>query len=249
MAEQLRTKINNHEAIVVHIFVPLCDNEHQGIVPVNAELGNGSNLNTNLYWGARYGIKTFFIKDNSWKYIGAFMKNDTVMERIVFNKKFGGANVYLIADAYRGERMKNCLSDFMNSVAQLKFDSLIVHDSLILRTASSADLLIFNGHNGLMDTYLDTVINKTGIKKDVAVIGCVSYNYFYERLNYAGGYPVLTTNYVMAPEAYCADALISAWIENKSENEIVEEVALAYANYQKCGLSGAKALFVSGWRD
>ena len=38
---------------VVHVFVALCDNRHQGIVPVRAELGNGQDPRTNLYWGAR----------------------------------------------------------------------------------------------------------------------------------------------------------------------------------------------------
>ena len=52
---------------MVHVFVPLCDNEHQGIIPVNASLGNGMNLQTNLYWGARYGVKSHFKSLPAWK--------------------------------------------------------------------------------------------------------------------------------------------------------------------------------------
>ncbi|HBH24362.1 MAG TPA: hypothetical protein DDY13_13175 [Cytophagales bacterium] len=36
----------------IHVFVALCDNEHQGIVPVPNTLGNGKDPNSNLYWGA-----------------------------------------------------------------------------------------------------------------------------------------------------------------------------------------------------
>ena len=243
----LENKIRNHQPLIVHVFVPLCDNEHQGIVPVNSDLGNGFNLKTNLYWGARYGFKSFFLKDNSWKFVASFNKqNDTILERIVFNKLIGGANVYLIADAYRGDRMKNCLRDFMNSIAQINYDSVQINDSIYLKIGSGSDLMIFNGHNGLMDTNLEIVVNQTQIKKDAAVIGCISYNYFYERLNYAGGFPILTTNSFMAPEAYCAEALITAWAQNKSGDEIVEEVANAYATYQKCGMKGARTLFKTG---
>ena len=39
-------------ARVVHVFVALCDNEHQGIVPVPARIGNGEDPDNNLYWGA-----------------------------------------------------------------------------------------------------------------------------------------------------------------------------------------------------
>ena len=57
--------------LVVHIFVPLCDNEHQGIVSVSKSLGDGMNLKTNLYWGAGYGIKTHFKRRANWKLVSA----------------------------------------------------------------------------------------------------------------------------------------------------------------------------------
>ena len=56
--ERLLAKIEKKEDLFVHVFVPLCDNEHQGIVPVNKSLGDGFNPHSNLYWGALYGVKT-----------------------------------------------------------------------------------------------------------------------------------------------------------------------------------------------
>ena len=53
----------------IHVFVALCDNRYQGIVPVPAKIGNGQDAATNLYWGAVYGIKTFFNKSSEWKLI------------------------------------------------------------------------------------------------------------------------------------------------------------------------------------
>ncbi len=44
----------------VHVFVALADNQHQGIVPIAAKLGNGEDAEHNLYWGSAYGVKTFF---------------------------------------------------------------------------------------------------------------------------------------------------------------------------------------------
>ncbi|MFT4759165.1 MAG: hypothetical protein ACI9XO_004463 [Paraglaciecola sp.] len=48
----MKAKIAKNEALVVPVFMPLCDNENQGIVPVNARRGDGLNLKSNLYWGA-----------------------------------------------------------------------------------------------------------------------------------------------------------------------------------------------------
>lgn len=46
----LQNKILQKQPLIVHVFVPLCDNDNQGIVPVSASLGDGQNLKTNLYW-------------------------------------------------------------------------------------------------------------------------------------------------------------------------------------------------------
>ena len=54
---------------VVHVFVALADNQHQGIVPVPPALGNGSDAQRNLYWGAAYGVKTFFKASDEWQLI------------------------------------------------------------------------------------------------------------------------------------------------------------------------------------
>lgn len=53
----------------IHVFVALCDNKYQGIIPVPAKLGNGQELNNNLYWGSGYGMRTYFKKSKEWKLI------------------------------------------------------------------------------------------------------------------------------------------------------------------------------------
>src|SRR6187551_3111970 len=50
----------------IHVFVALCDNEYQGIVPVPAKIGNGQDAATNLYWGCGAGVRTYFKNSKSW---------------------------------------------------------------------------------------------------------------------------------------------------------------------------------------
>ena len=52
--------------MVVHVIVALCDNENQGIIQVPEHLGNGQDPNLNLYWGAIYGVRTFFARQGGW---------------------------------------------------------------------------------------------------------------------------------------------------------------------------------------
>lgn len=229
--------------LVVHVFVPLCDNEHQGIIPVNASLGDGMNLKTNLYWGARYGVKSHFRNRSSWELLESRPDpGPDVLERVIFKKTYSPTtSVILIADAYRGDRMTECVAGFFSALAGATQDT-------IYQIFGSPDLLAFNGHNGLMDFIdLDPEIDRDTLRRDAAVIACASNGYFHDRLNYAGGYPLVTTTNLMAPEAYVLEAVIDSWAQGQTENEILNSAGVAYHHYQQCGEKGARRLFTGGW--
>src|SRR5499426_1218032 len=70
---------------VIHVIVALCDNQYQGIVPVPARIGNGDDPSNNLYWGARFGVKTYFKRAGDWRLV-AEERNPRaeILERLVF---------------------------------------------------------------------------------------------------------------------------------------------------------------------
>ncbi len=133
----------------IHVFVALCDNEHQGIVPVPKTLGNGDDPANNLYWGALYGTKAFLKRSGHWTLV-ATEKNpsETILERVVFKHKTRDA--YLVADAYRGREIKKAVADFLAAAAGNGPATLVCGDDS-LRIRGGADLLVYIGHNGLMD--------------------------------------------------------------------------------------------------
>ncbi|MFT7590413.1 MAG: hypothetical protein ACI9UJ_000323 [bacterium] len=230
---------------IIHVLVPLCDNDNQGIVPVNAQLGNGLNLRTNLYWGAGYGIKKHFTRSSKWKTVSTTLNHtSTVLERVVF--KHTSSNVVMIADAYRGDKMEACVVDYFNILAGSKHDSITLGDST-LSIGTSTDLVVFNGHNGLMDVMIDTIFNVDGRTKDAIAIACVSHSFYVDYLNASGGYPLVMTANFLAPEAYVLDHVFDKWISNQPPEQIRFAAAQGYHNIQKCGIRGASNLFVTGW--
>lgn len=245
---RLRHKIKNEQPLLVHVFVPLCDNEHQGIVPVNKQLGDGLNLRTNLYWGAGYGVKSFFKTDKSWKLLHAQPDPAAdILERVIFEKKYAnGARLLLVADAYRGDRMKTCIQDFLNTLSGHLLDTVRLKDGMPV-FHGTPDLAILNGHNGLMDMELEDVLPAANAPKDAAVIACASYPYFEKRLRCAAAFPLLTTRHLLAPEAYIMAAAIDGWATLENEKQIRVRAAKAYAQYQKCGYKGASGIFRAGW--
>jgi hypothetical protein len=70
----------------VHVLVALADNEHQGIVPVSAKLGNGEDAEHNLYWGSAYGVKMFFSRSADWERVRCSAKpQSAILERCILN--------------------------------------------------------------------------------------------------------------------------------------------------------------------
>lgn len=238
---------------VIHVFVALCDNVNQGIVPVAASLGNGDNPATNLYWGAAFGVKTFFNKNRDWQALtpsNASSKSpQVVLDRLVFRHRRTGA--ILIAEAYRGSYIQRATEDFLAAAAGLPGEKLILSvDSkqIEIYVGGDANLLCYIGHNGLMDFQLSSVPKKRDDKsREAIILACASKSYFADSLRVAGATPLLWTTNLMAPEAYVLSAAVEGWLNRESDEQIRTRAAKAYAAYQRIGLRGASGLFATGW--
>ncbi len=243
-------KIKNN-AKVIHVLVALCDNKNQGIVPVPAAIGNGEDAARNLYWGAAFGVKSFFKRKNSdWKLLAQIDKpSNVILERLVFKHKT--KDVYLVADAYRGIEIKQTTIDFFDSSAGVVNDAMEIKEenkTLLLGINGNADLIAYIGHDGLMDFNLDSYPEKQDeAKRDAIMLACVSKRFFADGLRKAGANPLLWTTGLMAPEAYVLHAVVEGWINNEDGERVRQRAAAAYNSYQKCGIKGAQRLFASGW--
>jgi hypothetical protein len=234
---------------IIHVFVALCDNDSQGIVPVPKKIGNGNDAENNLYWGCGYGVRTFFNNSDEWEPV-ARVKNPTkeILERCAW--KHRRYNCILIADAWKGARIKNCTVGFLKSSSGNADDTLTIGDTAKSTQVflGDADLVAYVGHDGLMDFELsDLPKNKNGAKKDVMILACASRMYFKDAIKTAGANPVLWTTNLMAPEAYTLKAAIDGWLLHETGEQIRQRAAAAYNQYQKCGLTGALNLFATGF--
>jgi hypothetical protein len=216
--------------------VALCDNEHQGIVRVPKALGDGANPRTNLYWGAAFGVKTFLSTARGWRRQESPMPPpDGVLERISLKgtvpRGGGDAAVSLVADAWDGRRMKDALAWFLEAAAGRRGDAHVV---------------VFVGHNGLMDFEAPPVGDGAAEPARAAmVLACASRPYFADRLARSRAHPLLLTSGLMAPEAYTLDAALRAWFSTGDGAQVHDAAARAYDKYQRCGLRAAQRLFVA----
>jgi hypothetical protein len=227
-----------------HILVALCDNTYQGIVPVPANIGNGQNAATNLYWSTAYGIKTFFKNSKQWTFIKSYKLDSVKLERLIFKNKTN--KFYLIADAYDGRCIKQTTIDLLKSCAGILKDTLAINKEII-GLYGNAKLLAYIGHDGLMDFKIkDTFKNIDNIKRDCIVLACYSKHFFTPHLQATKANAIILTSNLMCPEAYTIHDALNAYVQNENEEAVLNAGRLAYSKYQKCSVKAASRLLVGG---
>ena len=244
--------IRKGKPLVVHVTVALCDNEHQGIVPVPAQLGNGRDPANNLYWGALYGVRTFLTSKDCWKLVD---KQETsrkeILQRIVLKKtivrKGTSVPVYLVADAWDGEHIQNAIDDYLRVAAGQIKETIKVADGnkvVDLSIGSAAHIAAYVGHDGLMEFSLTMQPPASdSLAQSAVVLCCLSKKYFSPHLQTSGVHPLLMTTGLMAPEAYILAAAIKSWLSGESHEDVLDASAKAYNHYQRCDLKAARRLF------
>lgn len=212
----------------IGVFVALADNVHQGIVKVPKMIGDGDNPERNLYWGTAEGLKGVFDKSNEWalkKRTDDPQGPNILRSRVYRHSKTGAI---LSAKAYRGSAIRNCILDFEAAV----------------RTGAY-DLVVFIGHNGLMDFELPAPakLDKRTKTPDCVVLCCKSEQYFKKRIEDTGGQPILLTTQFMYPGSFILHAVADAWLSGATAAGIRERAGWAYASNQRISRKAGMGVF------
>jgi hypothetical protein len=235
---------------IVHVFVALADNQHQGIIPVPPALGNGKDPQRNLYWGAAYGVKTYFRASQDWELVWSGRgAKDAILERCVFKSRQN--DVYLVADAYEGSQIKLAVTDFLSAaagVAKEKASLKTGSEEVSIAIAGDANLVVYIGHDAFMDFQVPPIAGTRGEKpRQTIVLACASKAFFAPYIRQTGAEPLLWTTGLMAPEAYTLKAALDGWIAHEDDEAIRQRAARAYDKYQRCGARAALRLFATTW--
>jgi hypothetical protein len=236
--------------LVAHVVVALCDNEFQGIVPVPAKLGDGDAPQSNLYWGALYGVRTFFRNQPGWKPVPVSASSDPrILDRVMFRHevtRHGRTTpVLLVAEAWRGRNIADAVRHFLELNRGEHPERLQAGD-FAFDAGGAAHVVAFVGHNGLMDFPAPALPpSRTLVKPHASVVlACMSDSYFSPLLRQVS-WPLITTSGLMAPEAYTLASVLDAWFSGSEPAQVRQAAARAYAKYQRIPEKPALRLFVT----
>ena len=234
--------------LVAHVIVALCDNDHQGIIPVPRQLGDGQDPRTNLYWGAAYGVRTFFARSSHWKAVDtASPSRPEVLATAAFRttrSPTDTTSIYVIAEAWDGREMKAALTRFFRLAAGHDAETMPI-DGREIEAGGAAHLVAFVGHDGLMDGPVDEVPSAApnASARVSVVLACMSRSFFGDHLEAGGSHALVLTTGLMAPEAYTLDAIVRTWFADGDQSAVCAAAADAYWQYQHCSASAARGLF------
>ncbi len=233
-------------ARLAQVIVVLADNQHQGIVPVPASLGDGQDADGNLYWGARYGLRTF-LRAAGWRVLWRERPaGGDVLERLLLAGPWRDAPILVLAEAWRGDRMAAALETTLAWLAGGgPARSAPGPDGVPRAFGAAAGLVAFVGHDGLMDAPLAAPPAwraDSGVR-DAVIIACASKAYFAEPLRLAGARPLVWTTGLLAAEAYSLEAALEGWARGEGVRAVRGRAARAYAAHQRCSPRAARRLF------
>ncbi|WP_061249827.1 hypothetical protein [Leptospira alstonii] len=220
------------ESVQIEVFIPLCDGSQLSCGKGKA--GDPRSLDGNLYWGAAFGAESFFKRTSGFQVVnrqegdpGSPILRNLWLERI---PKKGERKVSILLRAYAGDKIDDALVDFLNATTG----------------KSDADLLVWAGHDRLMDRLPPKIQSlKIPSSKSVAVLACESEKYFGPVIRSIGANPIALTRTFMAPEAY----LLVALAETSARSGIRDKKAIrsalidAYAKYQRISTRASGTVF------
>lgn len=220
------------EPVEIEVFVPLCDGAQLDCGRGGA--GDPRSLEANLYWGAAFGAERFLSRAPGFRVRSrrdgtpvSRVLRELVIERAAAK---GERLVRLSLRAYAGDRIDDALEDFLRAAAG----------------GSSADLVVWAGHDRLMDRAPPELQALSGATpRPVAVLACMSEQYFGPVLRSLGARPVVLTRTMMAPEAYLLEALAATVARHGPTEAGRLRTALvdAYARYQRITPRAAGTVF------
>jgi hypothetical protein len=107
------------------------------------------------------------------------LKTD-ILERSIFQEKAG--RVLLVADAYRGSEIKQALTDFFHAAAGVPDKEPLFYSvigGVSYQISSDAELVVYVGHDGLMDFPLTIdFAGRSSASHSAIILACASRSYF-----------------------------------------------------------------------
>jgi hypothetical protein len=248
--DRLATDLKVGKPLVATVYVALCDNDSQGIVPVrNRNICMGDVPERNLYWATSGGLKAH-AQTRRWKRV-LYEKhpNELLAARAVWKKGIppGGAlrargvpgpiDVYLVGLAYRGVKIRTAMVDYLKAVRRDHGEELALPNGKKITYQGKSHVLGFIGHDYFMDEpnipgLLKETAGNGHLAKGVFGLACMSDDFFRPAIERRNTHILVLNKQLAYPSAFTALGVLRAIAAGQNHKGIHREAARAFAKGQ-----------------
>jgi hypothetical protein len=239
-------------ALRVHVYVALCDNDSQGIVPVkNRSICDGEAPEQNIYWRSSGGIASYLSKQRYRQLEYTLLPDGPIAIRARYAKELpAGAAlrargvarvpVELTALAYRGAQIGPAMFDFVRAV----------HEAPAV--ASDAPHMVgYIGHDYFLDDYdpLELKRARAGssrVEQAVFALSCLGQRYIRPAIERPNAHILVLNRGLTYPGAWTVGGLIAGLARGDSHAAIHRLAARAFADGMKKPYSTMLRAFAPG---
>lgn len=241
------------QALRVHVYVALCDNDAQGIVPVkNASICDGDTPERNLYWRTGGGIASYARAQRYRELEYTVLPDGPIAIRARYAKELaaGGAlrargitrvPVELTALAYRGARIDRAMFDFVAAV----------HGTGPPNAGDPPHVIGYIGHDYFLDAYdpLELARARSGqsrVQQAVFALSCLGQRYIRPVIERPNAHVLVLNRGLTYPGAWTVGGLLTGLARGDSHAGIHRLAARAFADGMKKPYSTMLRAFASG---
>lgn len=268
LLQRIADDIRKGKPLVTTVYVALCDNDSQGIIPVNnRSICNGDDPARNIYWKGN-GIAGY-LASHGWKKAlvqtdddGPVLIQQVWKKRLMAGRQWRQSGVtrsftaYVVARAYRGSRIHDAMKDYLQAVNHDTTDIITLKDGTTIEAGGSSHLVGYLGHDYFMDVAEGTSRwhdltasgkNRTSsLFKGTFALACVSNEFVRPSVSYPNIYILVMNNFLTYPSAWTIGGILDGIAAGGDGKTIYRQAARQFARGQKCGMKWALKAFSWG---
>jgi len=257
--ERILASIWREQLLTITVHVALCDVRLSKVA--NPAQGRGDSYRDNLYWGALYGVETFFKNQSEWNLVHVGPGGDPhVLRRVVFFRRVNPSDewrqrgvtkpfdICMMAQAWAGPYAADAMRATVMDALGSRPPRVIQIAGRTLSFGSGSDIVGYLGYNAIKDGHTilpSSMDSRTRTDaRGVFFICAWGTEYLDAGLRRLGLYPVLLVTQHVAPEAYILRGITDALVVGQVESGFSIHAAQQYARYAGVNFNEAKRIFV-----
>ena len=254
--------------LVATVYVALCDNDSQGIIPVkNRSICNGDDPSKNMYWKGN-GISGY-LHSHGWRRVASVENpQENILVREIWKKRMvagislrhlGAPRTFdavVVANAYRGSRIHDAMKDYLKAVHTDVAEVVRPSAGIEIEAGGRSQVVGYVGHDYFMDVSEGSSAHRdllaplkehdSTLVRGTFALACISNEFVRPYVTRDNVYILAMNNFLTYPSAWTIGGILEGIAGGNDGEGIYRHGARQFARSQKCGLKWAYRAFSYG---